>query len=257
MFLLRILIDNGKSQVDEVSSSGDLPVHMAQLDMDILKYLIDKGADVKSQGRRFTPVHTSYLDMDILNFLIDKVADVKAQSRYLQSYLLLVLIWRITSSYGSPGLNILIYLIDKDVDVKAQDRYLKSYLSGYTKYLTDKGGDIKAQGRYLQSYLSAQREIYQFILLNLTQLFLNISLIKALMLKRKVPTKLSISSYGAFTVHKANLDMDMLKYLIDKGAYLKAQGRYLHGLVIQIGKIPNFEVLKVTITPFKHQCQII
>ena len=59
-FLLRILIDNGGSQVDEVSSSGDLPVHMAQLDMDILKYLIDKGADVKAQGRylqSYLPVH--------------------------------------------------------------------------------------------------------------------------------------------------------------------------------------------------------
>ena len=56
---------------------------------------------------------------------------------------------------------------------------------------------------YLQSYLSVHLEIYQFIWLT--------------------------------------LDMDILKYLIDKGADVKAQGRYLHGLVIQIGKIHNFE----------------
>ena len=50
-----------------------------------------------------------------------------------------------------------------------------------------------------------------------------------------------VSSSGDLPVHMAQLDMDILKYLIDKGADVKAQGRYLHGLVIQIGKIHNFE----------------
>ena len=128
---------------------------------DIVKYLIEKGADVNAvnQGNNdMTPLHTAiYSDKNVetVKFLVANGADVTAKNKDGHTPLRLAIIY-------NRNIAIIKFLISKEEDINAKDGYgftLLHSVSGHNnsielaKFLIESGADINAKNRQDQTPL--------------------------------------------------------------------------------------------------------
>ena len=119
------ILDNNPNQINSSNMFSDKPIHKAVwgIHPNIVKYLIDKGADVNCKDREgLTPLHKAILkkNIEIVNILIDNGADPSALS-----FNNLTPIFLAASSGNS---NILVRLINAGGDLDTPSQYLDTPL---------------------------------------------------------------------------------------------------------------------------------
>jgi tetratricopeptide (TPR) repeat protein len=125
--------------------NGLTPLHIAaeynSSNIDILRYLVSQGADVKAEnGSGLTPTHIyigKKCNIDILKYLVSQGADVKAKAKKnpLGDTPLLMYMDRSLNMDVFPNLDILKYLVSQGADVKATNYYRDTPLHKYLRYI--------------------------------------------------------------------------------------------------------------------------
>lgn len=118
--------------------------------LDIVKVLVDKGADVNARNNEYglTPLiyAASKGHLDVVKFLVDKGADVNAREENGLTPLIM--------AAGLDQIDIVKILVDKGADVNAKDNKGRTPLMfaaggqlNIVKFLVDKGADVNARSK--------------------------------------------------------------------------------------------------------------
>ena len=151
--------------VNDKDPYGAPLIHVAarfNSDVDVMKYLIEKGADVNAKffDGMTTPLFFAVVfnsNIEVAKILIDKGADVNAKDILGQTPLLCA------ASLSDSNIDVLKYLIDKGADVNAKDIGSQTPLHYAAqspnpnietlKYLIEKGADVNAKDKRGQTPL--------------------------------------------------------------------------------------------------------
>jgi len=159
--IVKYLVDKG-ANVNSQDEVGSTPLHYsAESSLEIVKYLVNKGAYVNAQNNNDeTPLHLAIekTSLEIVKYLVDKGADVNTKNEEGLTPL------HYACSYGT--LEIVKYLVEKkNADVNSQDyddftplhiAVSKNSLE-IVKYLVDKGADINSKNNENKTPLDIAR----------------------------------------------------------------------------------------------------
>jgi ankyrin repeat protein len=115
--IIRFLVEKG-ADVNSKYRKGATPLHAAVLksDFKIIWFLVEKGADVNSKNRNgATPLHAAVLksDLEIIWFLVENGADVNGKDQ--------IGITPLYAAIENNNLDIIRFLVEKGADVNSKD----------------------------------------------------------------------------------------------------------------------------------------
>ncbi|KAJ3835713.1 ankyrin repeat-containing domain protein [Lentinula raphanica] len=184
--------------------------------LDIMKFLVAKGADVNAHGGQYgTALQAAVTggQLGVVKFLVEKGANINAQDdHHYGNALQTAVCW--------AKLEIVKYLVEKGADVNAQGGYHGNALQAavnlgkleIVKYLVKKGADINIQGGEYGYALQAAAycrdlEIVQFLV------------------EKGADVNAHGGEYGhALQAAALQRELGIIKYLVEKGADVNAPG---------------------------------
>ena len=148
--ILRFLVDKG-ADINAKGFNGNSSLHLALLNdkLEIVRFLVDKGADINSEdkyGNSLIHISVKYGKLEIVRFLIDnKYVDVNSKNSKGDSLLHIAVL--------HDEFEIVQFLVDKVADINAQDSegYTALHLAAQYgrletfRFLVDKSADLKAK----------------------------------------------------------------------------------------------------------------
>ena len=222
-------IKNGKS-IDLPNSKGFTPLEasLSNKHINVAKYLIENGAVITTKAIRYP---AGYGDLDVIRFLVDKGADVNGK----ESYGLTVLM----SASGSGNLKLVEYLVEQGTDINVTDNSGETALFDATKkgdlvivkYLLSKGMDINAKNTHgdtvtdVAFFYGNMKTVKHFIENGADQSGIDINIwarlgdedkVKSLLSSTKVEINATNGSLLINAVRSGNLKL--VKFLVEKGA---------------------------------------
>jgi len=149
----KFLVENGVN----VNSKGDFRTTLECAvdggDVEVVRLLLDHGADVKAQSGATLSMAASYNRLDVVKLLLDHGADVNAREVYIRSPL--------QEAASCGGLEVVRLLLDHGADVNANkindgSALHKAASGGHlevVKLLLDLGANVNAEGGNVRSAL--------------------------------------------------------------------------------------------------------
>ena len=136
----KYLVENGA----DVKTNNNYALRWASRygHLDVVKYLVENSADVKTNNNSAVRLASEYGHLDVVKYLVENGADIKANNNYAV---------RIASKNGH--LDVVKYLVENGADLKADNNSAVGWASrnghlDVVKYLVENDADIKAENNY-------------------------------------------------------------------------------------------------------------
>jgi ankyrin repeat protein len=206
--------------VNVENNHGQTPLHIAAEngELDVVEYLVGKGANIHSEKSGWTPLHTAAYSgkLDVVKYLINEGAGVNTRNKYGGTALH-------RAAYRG-NLDIVEYLVNKGADINADA--MEPFLNGtplhfavygensnVVEYLVNSGANINAKDKDGRAILHIATENGE------------LEIIKCLISKNAdIDIK---SKYDDTPLHVAayNGKLDAVKYLVSRGADINAKNK--------------------------------
>jgi ankyrin repeat protein len=219
--VLEYLIEKG-ANVNAKNKDGETPLHFAaqcNSNVDVLKYLVENGADVNAKNDLgWTPLHfAAYnFDDDVLKYLIENGADINAKDVCDTTPL------HFAAQYNS-NVDVLKYLIENGADINAKDYEGKTPLdvadTEEKKQILINAGATTVYHPSVGPQITPKINIFKAVKRNDLTTVKQLLQINPYLVHDK-------NKYGKTPLHYAaryNSNVDVLKYLIEKGADINAK----------------------------------
>ena len=154
LVLLQYLIENNSITNDNSLRSAARNGHL-----DVIKYLVDHGANVNAEDDEALILASKYGHLDVVEYLVDHGANIHAQDDQALIY-----------ATRNCHVDIVKYLVDHGANVNAEDNTALSYASEngeikVVKYLVDHGANVNAEDDYalIWASINGHKDIVKYL----------------------------------------------------------------------------------------------
>ena len=215
--------------------------------LEVVKHLVQNGADVNSQNNKALIYTAGNGNLEIVKYLVQNGADVTAKNNK-----------PLIAASENGHLEVLKYLVQNGADLTDRDNeaLIYSSLNGHleiVKYLVQNGADVKAKDNWSLIFASSNGylEIVKYLIENGADIITqhNKPLIRASengyleIVKYLVQNGADVTAQhnGALIYSSLNGHLEIVKYLIENGADIRAQH---NGSLIEASEKGHLEIVK-------------